>query len=359
METSASVRPEIQAEDTRFRSLATDELRDAVRAPFDISEHVQNERGSLNKLTLKYRGQGRLRDDPRSVQDCVDRDHRASRLQMNDLVCLQIVHTKKEQNLPAMELNGIVSDLSSHGVNTTLTVLIRKEYSTNFLAEGRKLKVSRVSSLVSQSRLFYALAGVSALPEIFLQTLLNPREGWAIAGKLKRLSVGNANKAMQMDASVRRLLEQNVLNLSQAQSINSVVLRTGKASKPSHHVSENGHLKKGPPVNRFNGRGSLSLIQGPPGTGKTSTILGILSVLLSNEKGIIMSPLQTKRSIEGEYYSVAPFRILVCAPSNAAVDEILKRLVEKGLYMPNGVRACPRVVRVGAGCTVQELGQLE
>lgn len=358
VEASASVRPEIASEDNRFRSLTTEELRDSVRAPFEVADCAHNESSSFVKLTLKYRGQGRLRDDPRSVQEYVDRDHRASRLQMNDLVRLEVVRSKND-NGPVEEFLGIIGDLSSHGVNTTLTVHTRMPRSSGFPYESRRMKVSRVASLVSHTRLFCALAGISALPEILLRTLLNPREGWAISGELKRQAVGNSNKSSLEDSAVRRLLELKVLNPSQAQSINNVILRTGKASKPSSHINEKGILKSGPPLNRFEGRGSLSLIQGPPGTGKTSTILAILSALLSNEKGTIRGPLQTRRSIDGEYYAVAPFRILVCAPSNAAVDEIQKRLMEKGLVMPDGIRACPRVVRVGAGSTVQELGQVE
>lgn len=52
----------------------------------------------------------------------------------------------------------------------------------------------------------------------------------------------------------------------------------------------------------------ILLIQGPPGTGKTHTITGIISMLLSCEVK----------------------RILVCAPSNAAIDEIITRIGMKG-----------------------------
>ena len=54
----------------------------------------------------------------------------------------------------------------------------------------------------------------------------------------------------------------------------------------------------------------IMLIQGPPGTGKTHTITGIISMLLSS--GIK--------------------KIHVCAPSNAAVDEILARLSVNGIH---------------------------
>lgn len=56
----------------------------------------------------------------------------------------------------------------------------------------------------------------------------------------------------------------------------------------------------------------FSLVQGPPGTGKTTTIIAI-----------IISRLIEALSMQ------LPFKILVCAPSNHACDEIAKRL-EKG-----------------------------
>ena len=55
----------------------------------------------------------------------------------------------------------------------------------------------------------------------------------------------------------------------------------------------------------------ILLIQGPPGTGKTHTILGLISLFLKNSKNS---------------------KILVCAPSNAAIDEICARLATKGVF---------------------------
>ena len=54
----------------------------------------------------------------------------------------------------------------------------------------------------------------------------------------------------------------------------------------------------------------ILLIQGPPGTGKTHTITGIISMLIG----------------------AGANKIHVCAPSNAAVDEILFRLSTEGLH---------------------------
>ena len=57
-------------------------------------------------------------------------------------------------------------------------------------------------------------------------------------------------------------------------------------------------------------KNELLLIQGPPGTGKTHTILGLVSLFMLNPRT----------------------RILICAQSNTAIDEICYRLVNKGLY---------------------------
>ena len=52
----------------------------------------------------------------------------------------------------------------------------------------------------------------------------------------------------------------------------------------------------------------ILLIQGPPGTGKTHTITGIVSMLMSS----------------------GAKKLLICAPSNAAVDEIVTRVAQRG-----------------------------
>ena len=57
-------------------------------------------------------------------------------------------------------------------------------------------------------------------------------------------------------------------------------------------------------------KNELLLIQGPPGTGKTHTILGLISLFMLNSRS----------------------RILICAQSNTAIDEICFRLVTKGLF---------------------------
>ena len=69
----------------------------------------------------------------------------------------------------------------------------------------------------------------------------------------------------------------------------------------------------------------ILLIQGPPGTGKTHTILGLLSLFLINNDG----------------------KILICAPSNTAIDEISARIARKGLLNHNLQREEVNFIRFG------------
>ncbi|XP_027919451.1 probable helicase MAGATAMA 3 isoform X2 [Vigna unguiculata] len=137
------------------------------------------------------------------------------------------------------------------------------------------------------------------------------------------------------------------------------------------------------------------LIQGPPGTGKTQTILGILSTILhatptrvhsktyelrqgpqlpTEEKRRhwgLASPwlssvnprdsLMPKDGDDGFYPTTGNelkpeavtssrkyrVRVLVCAPSNSALDEIVLRVLSGGVHDENDRVYCPKIVRIG------------
>jgi senataxin len=69
----------------------------------------------------------------------------------------------------------------------------------------------------------------------------------------------------------------------------------------------------------------ILLVQGPPGTGKTHTIHGIVSMIC--ETG---------------------HKVLVCTPSNSAVDEIVLRLGAKENKFKTSGNLRDKIVRVGA-----------
>jgi len=74
----------------------------------------------------------------------------------------------------------------------------------------------------------------------------------------------------------------------------------------------------------------------PPGTGKTKTISGLVGKFLSDRSGII--PIQGEKPTKP--------KLLVCAPSNAAIDEVCKRLMN-GVPSSAGGRHTPNIVRIG------------
>ncbi|KFO94633.1 putative helicase senataxin, partial [Buceros rhinoceros silvestris] len=64
----------------------------------------------------------------------------------------------------------------------------------------------------------------------------------------------------------------------------------------------------------------ICLIHGPPGTGKSRTIVGLLSRVLRENT-------RNEKTTRRPNSKVKPNRFLVCAPSNAAVDEVMKKII--------------------------------
>ncbi|KAK3142623.1 hypothetical protein QOZ80_4BG0349090 [Eleusine coracana subsp. coracana] len=149
-------------------------------------------------------------------------------------------------------------------------------------------------------------------------------------------------------------------------------------------------------VNAGLSRRSFVLIQGPPGTGKTQTILGLLSAVLHSapariqtKGGFDVQKHGPELDIEGKHahwMKASPWlfggnprdqimpidgddgfyptgnelkpevvssnrkyraRVLVCAPSNSALDEIVLRVLRTGIRDENNSTYSPKIVRVG------------
>lgn len=74
--------------------------------------------------------------------------------------------------------------------------------------------------------------------------------------------------------------------------------------------------------------------------GKTSTIQGLVGAIFGR-------PYPSSPAV------VKPPRILICAPSNAAIDEIVRRL-KAGIYDCYHVKFTPRIVRIGSQEMIHE-----
>ncbi|CAL5082162.1 unnamed protein product [Urochloa decumbens] len=223
------------------------------------------------------------------------------------------------------------------------------------LVERSKWILNRVMSMTPQIREFSALSSLNDIP--VLPAILNPVScSDHKSGKvhLDRLA-----------HPLRKVLKSSY-NESQLEAVSIAIGSTSSRTK-------------------FD----LSLIQGPPGTGKTRTIVAIVSALLSlhadnpyklprNESvnntnstkpraKISQSAAVTRawqdaalaKQLEKDSHTechgttgrFVRGRALVCAQSNAAVDELVSRLSE-GLYGADGKMYRPYIVRVGNAKTV-------
>jgi len=121
----------------------------------------------------------------------------------------------------------------------------------------------------------------------------------------------------------------------------------------------------------------ISLVQGPPGTGKTSTIMGLVSVLLApgcfpelasdtagpsrGSTSIKVGASLSRPKSESAHVALADsnpnhhtpkVRILICAPSNIAIDEIIFRLKVDGAFTNDHTERRNKglsIVRIGHG----------
>ncbi|RLN33906.1 uncharacterized protein C2845_PM03G01890 [Panicum miliaceum] len=225
------------------------------------------------------------------------------------------------------------------------------------LVERSKWFLNRVMSMTPQIREFSALSSLNDIP--VLPAILNPVSCAASYHKSGKVHLD------RLAHPLREVLKSSY-NESQLQAVSIAI---GSTSSKTNF--------------------DLSLIQGPPGTGKTRTIVAIVSALLSlhadnpyklprNESvnstdctkpraKIIQSAAVTRawqdaalaKQLEKDSRTECPGtserfakgRALICAQSNAAVDELVSRLSE-GLYGADGKMYRPYIVRVGNAKTV-------
>ncbi|XP_020965936.1 uncharacterized protein LOC107617542 isoform X4 [Arachis ipaensis] len=230
------------------------------------------------------------------------------------------------------------------------------------LTERSKWHACRIMSITPQIREFHALSSVKAIP--LLPLILSPVNDSVCLGGTKEADLNKLCLSLQQTL-------RSSFNVCQLQAISASIGRV----EPKKNSE-------------------LSLIQGPPGTGKTRTIVAIVSALLASAStSLKMNCLKRAFNENLNKNSLSPFsrpkisqsvaiarawqdaalarqmsedvqsslkyfrssvrqRVLICAQSNAAVDELVSRISSDGLYGSNGKMYKPYLVRVGNAKTV-------
>lgn len=255
-----------------------------------------------------------------------------------------------------MFLAGEVMNLNTDVIESRTRLLKMHGLITSpgLLHEKRLFSV-KICSLSTISREYFALRSIGSLP--FKDLILTAADK----------SSGSEDQAWKVSQPLSEHF-QGSLNKSQMEAIDAGLLRK-----------------------------AFVLIQGPPGTGKTQTILALLSAILHATPTRVhtMAGLhETKRGLElpiqekyNHWARASPWwtgnnprdknmpkdgddgffptsgndfkpeviassrkyhvRVLVCAPSNSALDEIVLRLLKTGVHDENVRSYNPKIVRIG------------
>ncbi|KXJ93970.1 SEN1 N terminal-domain-containing protein [Microdochium bolleyi] len=125
---------------------------------------------------------------------------------------------------------------------------------------------------------------------------------------------------------------------------------------------KNYHLNPGQAKAILNAKANdaFTLVQGPPGTGKTKTIIAMVGALLtgtfSTNTGVAIKRPTAPINAPNNGSPPMAKKLLVCAPSNAAVDELVLRL-KQGVKTTKGTFHKINVVRLGRSEAVNSLVQ--
>ncbi|XP_025013172.1 probable helicase MAGATAMA 3 isoform X2 [Ricinus communis] len=296
------------------------------------------------------------------------------RISQNDLLLLSKEKIKDSRKLPEvhafalvehrqhdryrlrMFLDGEVRQLNFDNLETHPRLLKMRAFMTApRKPEEKPIFSLKICSLSTISREYLALRSISSLP--FKDLIL----------KATDINAGSEEQAWKVSVPLREYFKGN-LNKSQLEAINAGLSRK-----------------------------AFVLIQGPPGTGKTQTILALLSVILHASPARVLTkgtsreikrgpalPIQEKynhwaraspwmignnprdnimpKDGDDGYFPTTGnelkpevvasnrryrVRILVCAPSNSALDEIVLRLLRFGVRDENIHTYNPKIVRIG------------
>lgn len=232
---------------------------------------------------------------------------------------------------------------NSNSLEFSLWTLEAKDDQSNSnfsgLSKTKEYQIFYVSSLTSMYREYTALVELNHLKYVLISYINKPTDYYKnnhidfpysskISSKIlcnnnieTKESKNNNNNIIDNDLNTKEKIDNEANKEAEAFQSISKYLDYNK-EKNIYNSSQLNAIKQSVTLKK----NKFLLIQGPPGTGKTHTIMGILSSIFILNKNS---------------------KILVCAPSNTAVDEILIRADKYMLKNENGDKFLPEILRFG------------
>ena len=208
------------------------------------------------------------------------------------------------------------------GERLIVSISRSKEHANSHLFQSGKL-VSLFSNAHSNSEETTAITGVVNQVrelEMFITINNDTFPSWLTDGKLGIQLLFDEKSYIEMAKSLDFLIKTEEKRINE---LKNIILGSEEAQFEEKYKITIPKLNKNQndALNLVSSANDLAIIHGPPGTGKTTTIVHAIEHTLKSEK-----------------------QILVCAPSNAAVDLLVEKLSEKEI----------NVLRVGHPARVTE-----
>lgn len=197
-----------------------------------------------------------------------------------------------------------------------------KEHKESHLFQSGKL-VSIFSNAGSNNEQKHAITGVvnrSGEREMIITLNNDDEPDWLHDGNVGVQLMFDENAYLEMERALNIVM--NPLD-NRLEQLRGILLESEEASFSQQYPVEIPHLNssQNKALQLISSADDLAIVHGPPGTGKTTTLVESIHHTLKSEN-----------------------QVLVCAPSNAAIDLLCEKLGEKGL----------NVVRVGHPARVTE-----
>ena len=252
-----------------------------------------------------------------------NRNETCARLSPHDVISIY---------LPGLEVVGVVRTVDSYHRQSSTTAEAYT-FITPVKIEPKLPMKCTIRRHMGLASVFGSMEACFFLEQMipYANQILKPAEA-KLQGKCNALqsrydSLNERSSSQKYNATQRAVISH--MSRTEFSRITMKKIDTSAASAPGSTLSSLGNWIS---LDTMSHSAELVVVQGPPGTGKTHTIVGILYNLL-----VQSTHAYAKETIMG--------KLLVCAASNTAVDEILLRTIKeaKDLNVP-----IPSMVRLGA-----------